>query len=748
MKLYFTLILLSVFSFFGKSQNLYNSNSTTLIEIYFSQQDWNEQLIDFYLADLDQRLLADSVVINGSVKDSVGIKYKGNSTFSESNAKNPINISLDYIQDNQDYQGFRTLKLSNGKNDPSFLREVLSYEIARKYMTAPESNHAKVYINDVFHGMYVSSEAINRDFQNDHLYSDKENSRFKCNPVSVFDGNGSSLEYLGNDSSSYYDFYELKTDYSWQDIIDLTFSIENNVSNIESILNMDRVIWMLAFNNVLVNLDSYTGPFRQNYYLIKDNFNVINPIVWDLNESLGGFSMVEVGGGGPPQQTNLAQLDLFLRENDSQWPLINLVFDNPTYRRMYLAHVKTILNENFTNDWYSNRGLELQNIISLDVQSDPNSFYSHADFISNLNNSVQSGGGPGGLDIGITELMNERADYLSQQNELNATAPVIGTIASQPATISTYSNTTINVNVTNADNVIFGYRFRPNEHFTKLEMLDDGMSNDGAAGDGTYGVSLSVEALDIQYYIYAENQDAGIFSPQRAEHEYHSLSVVGSLVINELMASNTNAVADLSSGIEEYDDWVELYNGGTQTINLEGYYLSDREDALDKWQFPAVSIDPDDYLIVWLDGDDQTQEGLHTSFKLSSDEEALFLSTSNLFIVDAIYYQDLPSDMGYARFDNGTGPFQIQNHTFDANNGFHTTEINEWNKPFKIFPNPAKDFFTIEANAKQIAINDLLGKNYLNISNVSSSVRINTSSWPKGLYLINIDGNTQKIIIQ
>ena len=505
---------------------------------------------------------------------------------------------------------------------------------------------------------------------------------------------------------------------------------------------------MLAFNNVLVNLDSYTGPFRQNYYLIKDNFNVINPIVWDLNESLGGFSMVEVGGGGPPQQTNLAQLDLFLRENDSQWPLINLVFDNPTYRRMYLAHVKTILNENFTNDWYSNRGLELQNIISQDVQSDPNSFYSHADFISNLNNSVQSGGGPGGLDIGIIELMDERADYLSQQNELNANAPVIGTIASQPTTISTYSNPTINVNVTNADNVIFGYRFRPNEHFTKLEMLDDGMSNDGAAGDGTYGVSLSVEALDIQYYIYAENQDAGIFSPQRAEHEYHSLSVVGSLVINELMASNTNAVADLSSGIEEYDDWVELYNGGTQTINLEGYYLSDREDALDKWQFPAVSIDPDDYLIVWLDGDDQTQEGLHTSFKLSFDEEALFLSTSNLFIVDAIYYQDLPSDMGYARFDNGTGPFQIQNHTFDANNGFHTTEINEWNKPFKIFPNPAKDFFTIEANAKQIAINDLLGKNYLNISNVSSSVRINTSSWPKGLYLINIDGNTQKIIIQ
>ena len=61
-----------------------------------------------------------------------------------------MNIALDYVQENQDYQGFRTIKLSNVKNDPSFLREVLSYEIARKYMVASQSNHAKVYVNDAY----------------------------------------------------------------------------------------------------------------------------------------------------------------------------------------------------------------------------------------------------------------------------------------------------------------------------------------------------------------------------------------------------------------------------------------------------------------------------------------------------------------------------------------------------------------------------------------------------------------------
>ena len=195
MKQLFLIALLTSLSFSASSQEMYDVNSVTTIKLYFSQPDWNSQLVDFYLDDLDERLLADSVVINGSVKDSVGVKYKGNSTFNENSAKNPMNIALDYIQGNQDYQGFRTIKLSNIKNDPSYLREVLSYEIARKYMVASQSNYAKVYVNDVYNGLYVSSESINSDFQNDYLYSDKDNSRFKCNPESVFAGNGSSLEY-------------------------------------------------------------------------------------------------------------------------------------------------------------------------------------------------------------------------------------------------------------------------------------------------------------------------------------------------------------------------------------------------------------------------------------------------------------------------------------------------------------------------------------------------------------------------
>ena len=59
-----------------------------------------------------------------------------------------------------------------------------------------------------------------------------------------------------------------------------------------------------------------------------------------------------------------------------------------------------------------------------------------------------------------------------------------------------------------------------------------------------------------------------VFFSERAEKEFHQLPVVSGLVINEIMASNFTKVADQDG---EYDDWVELYNGGSNAVNLSGF---------------------------------------------------------------------------------------------------------------------------------------------------------------------------------
>jgi len=79
-----------------------------------------------------------------------------------------------------------------------------------------------------------------------------------------------------------------------------------------------------------------------------------------------------------------------------------------------------------------------------------------------------------------------------------------------------------------------------------------------------------------------------------------------SLVINEVMRSNTVTVADEDG---EYPDWIEIYNAGGVTIDLTGYSLSDDESEPSKWQFPNGSIAPGSFLLVFASDKDKVASG-------------------------------------------------------------------------------------------------------------------------------------------
>ena len=110
--------------------NFYNTDTVQEIRINFYDSDWDNVLDSLYILGGKQRILA-HLEINGFSYDSVGVRYKGFSSVSVNRIKNPFNIKLDYIIENQDHFGIEKLKLSNVIKDPSFIREVLSYEICR-----------------------------------------------------------------------------------------------------------------------------------------------------------------------------------------------------------------------------------------------------------------------------------------------------------------------------------------------------------------------------------------------------------------------------------------------------------------------------------------------------------------------------------------------------------------------------------------------------------------------------------------
>ncbi len=101
-----------------------------------------------------------------------------------------------------------------------------------------------------------------------------------------------------------------------------------------------------------------------------------------------------------------------------------------------------------------------------------------------------------------------------------------------------------------------------------------------------------------------------------------SLAVLGlstqakaQLVINEIMQSNIDCIMD---DLNEFpDSWVELYNSGDTPVNLADYKIGSKKSASKAWQLPNKTVNAHDYVVIFCD---KEENGLHTSFRLESDD--------------------------------------------------------------------------------------------------------------------------------
>ena len=122
------------------------------------------------------------------------------------------------------------------------------------------------------------------------------------------------------------------------------------------------------------------------------------------------------------------------------------------------------------------------------------------------------------------------------------------------------------------------------------------------------------------------------------------------LVINEFMASNDSIIAD---GFGDYDDWIEIYNYGTDPVMMDGMHLA---DSANTYIIPSgITIDPNTYLIFWAD--DETGEGpLHTNFKLgASGDEITLYESDGIGLIDSIIYRaDQTADISHGRYPDNT----------------------------------------------------------------------------------------------
>lgn len=131
---------------------------------------------------------------------------------------------------------------------------------------------------------------------------------------------------------------------------------------------------------------------------------------------------------------------------------------------------------------------------------------------------------------------------------------------------------------------------------------------------------------------------------------------LGDIVISEVMASNQEYLVEDNGGTY---DWIEIYNRGSQAINLAGYGLTDNTGNPGKFRLPDKTLAPGEYYTVLASGlaNDQTikKNYVHTSFKLSAGGEVLALFNNQGVLQDKLNIDTLPRGLSVGRMAQQDG---------------------------------------------------------------------------------------------
>lgn len=386
MKRALTLLLFSL-SFFrlhaADGDSIWAANFIHDIYFTFSQASYWDSLINTHTTET---YISGDMTFDGRSLPSVGVKMKGNSSFNNSSKKKSFKIDLNEFVAGQDYDGIKKFNLNNGFKDPTLMREKICLDFLNQHgIRAPRCTYARVYINNVYWGLYTIVEEVNSKFLKQQ-FPDNDGSLFKGDPTG-------DMKWYGSSASSYYSHYELQSDdttYDWNNLVHL-INLVNNTSaadyydSLETVLDTWEFLYYMAATNMFVNLDSYIGS-GHNYFIYADStYNKFHWIAWDVNEAFGNFSMMM-------SVTQLENLAYDYVNQPANRPLATKMLADANYHAMYIDAFCNLMPD-FSNAVLDPYIDSLANVIRTDVYADTMKFYTNQQFEDNMTMNVNQSAG-------------------------------------------------------------------------------------------------------------------------------------------------------------------------------------------------------------------------------------------------------------------------------------------------------------------------------------------------------------------
>ena len=382
----------------------FTPTAVNTLSITITDENWQDILDN----PLDEEYHETAITFNGVTLDSVAIRTKGGSSLrnvaNSSSDRYSFKVDINEYVSGQKFFGLKKFTLQNSFNDPSYMREVIAYELMDE-MGVPTPEHAYVnfYVNGELFGLYLMVEAVDGEFVEKH-FTNSNGDLYKP------DGTGSDLLWLGDDIQSYTDI-NLQTNEDTTDNGAFINFVESLDKGETSAIDIDTLLRYMSVSTSLSNLDSYHGPLAHNYYIYDDD-GVFSILPWDFNESFGTFNM---------DCNGVDVRELYIDEPVSgalsERPLIANVFAEQSNLDTYHSYLTQLINGSLSSDTFNARVNEIADLIREHVQNDPTSFYGSTYFEQNLTSTT-------GQFYGLTSFMQYRVANMAAQ--LDGTLPSAG----------------------------------------------------------------------------------------------------------------------------------------------------------------------------------------------------------------------------------------------------------------------------------------------------------------------------------
>ncbi len=370
--------------------NLFSGIQIHTINIIFPQPDYWDSLTVYYNENNEQYIPA-TVVADGVVFDSVGVRFKGHASYTHINNKKPFRLSFDQYLGSQRWDGVKGVHLNNFWEDPSFMREKIHLDFCRDAgIAAPRANYVQLSINDTLFGFYSLVEHVDKRFLTSR-YGEDEGDLFKSTDA-FEEAPLADFKWYGPHEADYYPHYELKTEESttaWPRLLQLLDTLHHSSSlfwTLPAQANLQSFYKAVAADILFGNMDSYVKMGQNFYFYFRNATNKMEWIVWDAGLSFGGMPP----SGGEPDIENLS---ITYVGDSTDRPLMGNVLGTPLLRNEYLRSFCKVFSGYFSSTRLFPHIDSVANTIRPYVYADFRNEYTVQNFEDNIGSDINVGSG-------------------------------------------------------------------------------------------------------------------------------------------------------------------------------------------------------------------------------------------------------------------------------------------------------------------------------------------------------------------